>query len=286
MNPDFACGGRPLVHPVRPGTRFSPTLACMDVDRIAAETGWALHHLARARSTNDEAAALVAAGAGPRTAVVADRQSAGRGREGRRFASPAGGLYVSLLLAAHRRDLPGPMVALVALAAAEAIEERTAAAVAIKWPNDLWIERRKVGGILLESSDARGPVIAGIGINVRAVPEDLPAEVRAATGALSAFSVQPVDPAGLLCALLMGVDRLQDRRAKAGGAAANEAGWRRRLALIGEEIVCRHGGAELRGVLEDVSLRDGLLIRAADSGPVWRRAEHVQDLTSAPRTIS
>lgn len=250
----------------------------MDVERIAAETGWTVHHLAQVRSTNDEAAALLEAGAGPRTAVVADRQSAGRGREGRRFASPTGGLYVSLLLSVDQRDLPGPLVALVALATAEAIEETTGVSVAIKWPNDLWIARRKVAGILLESSGPGRPVVAGIGINVSAVPAELPSDVRAATGALAPASGRPVDPERLLGALLLQVDRLQRRHSEAGGAEENEAGWRRRLALIGEQIVCRVGGAELRGILEEISLREGLRVRPTDSPPVWHRAEHVQDL--------
>ncbi len=84
--------------------------------------GWTIHHHALVASTNDLAAELRDGGATGRTAVVADAQTAGRGRVGRRFASPAGGLYVSVLLDVDQRDLPAAVVALSAVATAEAVE--------------------------------------------------------------------------------------------------------------------------------------------------------------------
>ena len=257
----------------------------MDAAAIAAETGWAVHHEVETASTNDLAARLVAAGVAGRTAIVADCQTAGRGRGGRIFASPEGGLYVSLILDARARDLPARTVALVALAAAEAIEELVERPVAIKWPNDLWIDRRKVGGILLEMTRPQEPVVAGLGINLRAVPQGLPPEVRRGTGALEPIAGGTVSRSALLLALLRAVDRLQARGLEPAGAESNERAWRGRLALVGEEVACRFAGAEIRGVLEDVSLLDGLLIRDAVSGPVWRQAEHVQDLRPSARTI-
>jgi BirA family biotin operon repressor/biotin-[acetyl-CoA-carboxylase] ligase len=251
----------------------------------AAPAGWRVIRLPRCPSTNDAAVERVARDPRPRQVIVADAQSAGRGREGRPFASPPGGLYASLILRVPPEDIPGPTVALVAVAAAEAIEAVVDVPVAIKWPNDLWIDGRKVGGILLELAGPIGTVIAGIGINVQRVPEDLPAEVRAQTGSLSEAAGREVARDHVLRALLSSIDRLQARRELPEGAAAIAAAWRGRLALIGEAVTCRHAGVEVHGVLEDVSLEAGLLIRDAHSGPVWRQAEHVQDLRRAARTI-
>lgn len=256
----------------------------MDVEALEARTGWRILHRARTASTNDDAAVAARAGAPARTVVVADAQDAGRGREGRAFASPPGGLYASLLLDVPREDVPAGVVALVALAAATSIEAVAAVPARIKWPNDLWIEGRKVGGILLERR-GNGPVVAGIGINVEGVPVDLPAAVRPHVTSLAAASDHAPGRDALLRALLGAVDRWLAVRAEPDGAARVEAAWHARLALVGERVTYRFDGAEHEGVLEDVSLHAGLHVRDPLSGPVWRPAEHVQDLRPAGRTI-
>jgi len=256
----------------------------MDVASLERQTGWHVHGLAETSSTNDVAAHLVRGGAPARTVVLADRQSAGRGRQARRFASPVGGLYASLLVAARPEDLPARVVAWIAVAAAEAIEAVTGCRAQIKWPNDLWLEGRKVGGILLEMSDPRRPVVAGIGLNVRAVPTDLPEEVRERLTALDVVAGRAIDSRAVLVHLLQAVDAWQTRLV--GAAADLERAWRERLALVGEQVGCTFAGRALEGVLEDVSLSHGLLLRDGVSGPVWRPAEHVQDLRAVGRTIS
>ncbi len=255
----------------------------MDVGSLEQRTGWCVHHLVETSSTNDVAARLVRGGAAARTLVLADRQTAGRGREARFFASPPGGLYVSLLLAARPEDLPARVVAWMAVATAEAIEAATGCHARIKWPNDLWLGRRKVGGILLERTDEHAAVIAGIGLNLRAVPPGLPREVRARTAALEVAAGRPVEREALLVHLLGAVDAWQARLL--GDSGALEQSWRERLVLVGEQVACTFAGRTLEGVLEDVSLRHGLLLRDGLSGPVWRQAEHVQDLRPAGRTI-
>ena len=258
----------------------------MDVAALQERSGWVVHRLAVTGSTNDVAARLAAEGAPARTVVLADRQTEGRGRAGRRFASPSGGLYASLLLAAHAEDLPGRVVALVAVAAAEAVEAATGFRAEIKWPNDVWLARKKVGGILLESTDPDRPVVAGIGLNLHAVPRGLPPDVAPTVSSLEAVSGLAVERQVVLESLLAAVDRWSTARAEPGGAEALETAWRRRLALIGEDVTCHCAGQPLSGVLEDASLAEGLLIRDAVSGPVWRPAGHVQDLRPAGRTIS
>ena len=258
----------------------------MDPVQIEVTTGWTVEHVPLTASTNDVAARLVAAGAAARTVVVADRQTRGRGREGRPFLSPVGGLYVSLLLDARPAELPAGLVARVALAVAEAVEAASACPAGIKWPNDIWMDGRKVGGILLEMTDASRPVIAGVGLNIRSVPDGLPEAVREGTAALDLVAGRTVPRASLLTALLRALDAWSARSQALDGAEAVEAAWRSRLVLIGEQIVCRYAGRTLKGVLEDASLAEGLLIRDPLSGPVWRQAEHVQDLRPAARRIA
>jgi BirA family transcriptional regulator, biotin operon repressor / biotin---[acetyl-CoA-carboxylase] ligase len=130
-------------------------------------------------STSDRLKALARAGAAEWTAVLADRQTGGRGREGRAWASPAGGLYLSVLL--RPRFTPVGLLPLAAgVAVAEAVAEWGVAA-RLKWPNDVLLGGRKLGGILAEAaSGAAGVewVALGIGVNV-AVPGDaLPVGLR------------------------------------------------------------------------------------------------------------
>ena len=127
-------------------------------------------------STNDAASALAAGGAHEGAVVIAETQTAGRGRRGRRWCSPPGsGLYVSLVLTPCRARLaPDRAAALTTLAAglalAEAVEAATGLRPDIKWPNDLLVGRRKVAGILAEG--VAGPartiesIVLGYGINV------------------------------------------------------------------------------------------------------------------------
>jgi BirA family biotin operon repressor/biotin-[acetyl-CoA-carboxylase] ligase len=229
-------------------------------------------------STNDEAARIRDLGLAPIPfAVVAKQQTKGRGRAGRSFHSPVGGLYVSLGLAVRPEDRPGPLVAALAVAAAEAIEQTAGQTCRIKWPNDLWLGRRKVGGILCESAGEDRPVVAGIGVNVRGVPADLPEHVRVATTALDRDGARPVDLARLLDALLASAARRVADLEHATARPALEALWRSRLALLGERVGYRLGADAREGVLLDADVSRGLQLEE-HVGRAWRRPEHIVDL--------
>lgn len=123
---------------------------------------------ARIGSTNDRAAELARAGAPSWTVVVAEEQTRGRGRRGARWVSPArAGLWLSVLV--READAGRPLTLLAGLACAEAIEAVAPdLSVGVKWPNDLMVGERKVGGILCEAvGDA---VVVGIGVNVTRPP--------------------------------------------------------------------------------------------------------------------
>lgn len=162
-------------------------------------------------STNDRARELAGAGAAAFTLVLAERQTAGRGRRGRPWHSPPGaGLWMSLVLrppggGAALRLLP----LLVGLAAARAVE-RTARGVRVglKWPNDLQVGGRKVAGVLCESAHG-GAVVAGVGLNVRDT-DALPPEVRAAATSVEGEAGVPVERVLLAGALVEEVRRLLD----------------------------------------------------------------------------
>jgi BirA family biotin operon repressor/biotin-[acetyl-CoA-carboxylase] ligase len=253
----------------------------LDAARVEGQSGWRVLYRAVTTSTNDDAQAERARGAPARTVVVADAQTAGRGREGRRFASPPGGLYASLLLRARAEDLPAPVVAALALAAAEAVEQVAGVPVAIKWPNDLWVGGRKVAGLLLEGGgSADAPVIAGIGVNLEGVPADLPSALRATLTALEPEAGRAISREDLLTALLQRVDaRLGDlasttRRAELGAAYA------RRQALVGRAIRWQEGGGERRGLLRAAGL-EGLEVEEEGAGRRRLRAEHVLEVRPA-----
>ena len=110
-------------------------------------------------STNERARGLAAAGAPHGTLVTADEQAAGRGRQGRPWTAPAGSaVLMSLVLRELDELLP--------LAAAVAVCEALPVDAAVKWPNDVWIERRKAAGILVEGRPQEGWAVLGLGINV------------------------------------------------------------------------------------------------------------------------
>jgi len=162
-------------------------------------------------STNVEAKRLAAAGAPEGTVVVAESQSAGRGRLGRRWTSPAGkGLLFSALLRPPLGMADAHLLTIVAAAAAcDAIESLVPVNVRIKWPNDLFIDDRKVGGILLEAAgeqDAIDWVVIGMGLNVNTEYGELPVALRRTAVSLKVASGRPVDRSELLARLLLALE--------------------------------------------------------------------------------
>jgi len=127
-------------------------------------------------STNDEALRRIARGAGGGEAVLARMQTAGRGRHGRRWQSPPGNLYLSVTADPPPGRPAGELAFVAGLAAAEAVEAVCAGSVRVelKWPNDLLLGGRKLGGLLIEgAARAVSPVLAvGLGVNLVSFPDD------------------------------------------------------------------------------------------------------------------
>lgn len=161
----------------------------MILNHLSAECPWrdTLLILKETGSTNNDLKKLAAQGAPHGTVVVADRQTAGRGRMGRSFLSPEGGIYMSLLLRPQcKAEQLMHLTCAVAVGVCDSIEASCGFRPKVKWINDLILENKKLGGILTELSlNADGTVnyaIVGIGLNVGTVP----AEVADMATALSA----------------------------------------------------------------------------------------------------
>ncbi len=176
--------------------------------------GWRV--LTEVDSTNTECKRQAMAGAPDGTVILADEQTAGKGRRGRSFLSPPGmGLYLSIL---WRPDCSPerllPLTALTAVAACRAIERLGGVSPSVKWPNDLVMNGRKVCGILTEMS-LEGEsghveyVIAGIGINCRQRQEDFPPELQETAGSLDMALPVTVRRADLAAALIEELDLLR-----------------------------------------------------------------------------
>ncbi len=231
--------------------------------------------LARVGSTNDVVKEMARRGAPEGTVVVADEQTAGRGRLERRWlAPPATCLLVSLLF---RPDLPlahaSRLTMLTSLAAADAVERVANLRPALKWPNDLVVRSaapgpggrgwRKLAGLLTETEvvgERAEVVVVGVGINVNVPVPDLPALDPAATSIL-AETGREVEREALLATLLAGVE---ERYAQLRAGQGPYAEWAARLATLGERVEAATSDGVLVGTAEAVDEEGALLLRTSD----------------------
>jgi BirA family transcriptional regulator, biotin operon repressor / biotin---[acetyl-CoA-carboxylase] ligase len=194
-------------------------------------------HLRLTDSTNDRARVLAIAGAPHGTLVSAAAQTAGRGRQGRRWSAPPGSaLLASLVLRAPPR--------LLALTAAVAVCDVVGGEAQIKWPNDVVLARddrlRKLAGILAESRPQDGWAVLGIGLNVAVRLPELPRELRASAATLGA---EPTAIEPTLARLLRALERRLDEPADATLAA-----YRERDALRGRAVAWASGQGRAEGI--------------------------------------
>jgi BirA family biotin operon repressor/biotin-[acetyl-CoA-carboxylase] ligase len=209
-------------------------------------------------STLDVAHVMARAGAPPGTLILAERQSAGRGRNGRAWASENGAGIWMTLVARYVDEAALDVLSLrVGLAAARALEEFAGGQVQVKWPNDLMLDDGKLGGILIESRwrEERVDWIAiGIGINCR-----VPADVSSARALRSG-----IDRVAVLAELVPAVRAAAEARGALGAAELHD--FERRDWARGRRSV-----APLAGVVSGIDARGGLLVRT-DAGDVAARS--------------
>jgi BirA family biotin operon repressor/biotin-[acetyl-CoA-carboxylase] ligase len=219
-------------------------------------------------STQHRARELGRDGAGEGTVVIAEAQTAGRGRLGRTWHSPPGrNLYCSILL--RPALVPGvvPQLALaVGLGVAEAIET-LGLRPKLKWPNDVLVDGRKAVGILTEMEaelERVRLVIVGIGVNVNLDHGDLPPYLRDTATSLKMAAGRQIDRVGFTAALLAAVERSY-RRFLDEGFPALRVDWDARDALRGRRVVRDVGGREVAGTVTGVD-DDGALRLVDDHG--------------------
>ncbi len=222
-------------------------------------------------STNNECRRLAAGGAPDGTAVLAETQTGGKGRGGRSFASPPGGLYLSILL---RPDIaPGEavnMTAWVAVAVCRAVEAACGVSCAIKWTNDIILNGKKLCGILTEmgmvgETGGLDYVVTGMGINLHASLTQSSPELASKAVSLEEVLGAPPRRDALIAALLSALDDL--RRGFPHTSAEYLEEYRRRCVTVGNEVAVLRSGQEPRtGIAVGIDDRFRLLVDFSSSG--------------------
>jgi len=226
-----------------------------------------VEHHATLGSTNDRAKQCVAAGAGPMPLlIVADRQTAGRGRGGNRWWTGPGGLACSLLLDIQSLTLDTSRVPLVALAAGVAMVETVgpllaAHRVGLHWPNDVFTDGRKLAGILVEIVANRFCVV-GIGLNTNNALADAPAELRRTATTLLELTGKRHDHTTLLTGLLGHLADLLGQLA----STPEEVAARADAACLqhGQELRIESGNRSIRGTCAGIAPDGALLLDTPD----------------------
>lgn len=217
--------------------------------------GTPVYAYAEVGSTMDVARELSWRGAPEGACVMADRQTLGRGRSGRRWESPPGGLYASLILRPLRPPDEWSSLSLVAgLALAEAVHELCTLDARIRWPNDVLIEGKKVAGILGEGEE-RHCVVVGVGVNVMAEPSALPetATSLAACGA-------SCDLYQLAAVFFRQLEQRYEAWS-AGGFSSVRSAWLAHSSMVGEVVCVSLPNEEVEGQVDDVDEAGRLVIR-------------------------
>ena len=171
-----------------------------------------VHLFGRVASTNDEARTLAEEGAPAGTIVLGREQTAGRGRGGRIWHSPPnGGVYLSMVFRPAQLENPRLLPVLAGLGVVRALDAAFGGlSPAIKWPNDIYAGDRKCGGILAEAAwSERVPrfLIVGVGVNVRPLPDGVPARVRATSTSLEEQLDRQVELVAVADAIVAGLER-------------------------------------------------------------------------------
>ncbi len=213
-------------------------------------------------STNDMAKQKAQEGAKEGTVIVAEEQTAGRGRIKRRWLSPRGSIALSIILYPPLDYLPC-LIMVASLAVTRSIEQVTGLKAKIKWPNDVLVNDKKICGILVES-DVRGNkvdyAVIGIGINVNLEVSDFPRIAPMATS-LSRELGRDVSRRDMVQGLLAQAEKLYLALA-AGDSVFRQ--WRDNLVTLGKKVQVSSGEATCRGIAESVAADGSLLLRQPD----------------------
>jgi BirA family biotin operon repressor/biotin-[acetyl-CoA-carboxylase] ligase len=234
----------------------------------------------RVSSTNDLASRASSSRANEGLVVLAEEQTAGRGRRGRAWSSPAkSSILMSVLLFPDEPLAEASwLTALGAVAVAEVVSAWTGRSARIKWPNDVRVEGKKIGGILVERGAG---AVVGIGLNANLDLEDFPDALRETATSLRILVGSNVDRSELARALIRAIDRHYDTSRRSGSGAL-AASWRDRVESLGENVVVETPLGAAHGRLEVLDLVQGLVLNTMDGNLVELSAHQVLSIRPCP----
>jgi len=261
----------------------SPLSPPFDLDRFHDSLhthafGRTLRYSASTASTNADALTCLqqpATTSAPHGLVIlADSQTAGRGRRGRTWHSPPqGNLYVSVIVVPE----PGAtritpwltwVPLLSALAGADCLSLQTGLSVSVKWPNDLLINDKKIGGILCEqttTAERTMAIVIGIGLNINAALNDFPEDLRQGATTLAAEAGRPFDRVAILADLLLQLEQRLDRLFLDGPAGMIEE-FTQRCSTVGKTVrVTLEEKGVVQGIAESIGPDGCLRLRVTSS---------------------
>jgi BirA family biotin operon repressor/biotin-[acetyl-CoA-carboxylase] ligase len=230
--------------------------------------GRTLHVYDALDSTQTKAHELVEQGAAEGTLVIAEQQTAGRGRMGRTWHSPPGsGIYMSLILKPRiPLHFTPQLTLLAAVALCRGIQRITDVTVGIKWPNDLLARGKKMSGILLESNaeDERlRYIVAGMGIGVNLQPDDYPPELRSVATSLAIEAGRRFERETIIAAVLDEFEALYAMYHEQGFAPIRLL-WEANSVSLHRPLRVRTPSGELEGIAESLNESGGLNVRMPD----------------------
>jgi len=238
-------------------------------------------------STNDRALDLAEEGTPEGTAVFADTQTQGRGRLGRVWFSPPGrGLYGSIVVRPTLSSDVSQLTLLAGVSVATAVEALCGVAPRLKWPNDIQIEGKKVGGILTESRAGEGQLdytVVGVGLNVTGKREDFPPELRSEAGSIFETTAKMVERAPLAARLLDEFEIFCRRWRRESFAPIREA-WRKKSSTLGRRVRTTDRGRQVEGTALDLA-EDGALLIETTAGRLSLRTGEIVELEALPSSL-
>jgi BirA family biotin operon repressor/biotin-[acetyl-CoA-carboxylase] ligase len=277
---------------IDPGLHIDPDRALNGIAELGLSTryvGARLHYLESVGSTNTALADLAGRaapigdgssfsdGEPPGTVVISDEQTAGKGRSGRSWFSPPGrGIWASVLV---RTDMPpdrlAPLSIAGAVSVAEALHELTGPEIRMKWPNDLLVDGRKLGGLLVEAvRSSHGNVltaVVGIGLNVNLARDELPVELAGTATSLRIELGREVSRLQTLRAVLQALEGCFDTFLRLGMAPFVDS-WRNVSTLLGRSVVIEMPGRSVDGTVVDMAPSGALIVELAsgETQEIWQ----------------
>jgi biotin-[acetyl-CoA-carboxylase] ligase BirA-like protein len=238
----------------------------------------------KVNSTSDWAKKLVKMGAEEGTVTAAQTQTAGRGRLGREWISPKGGIWFSIILRPDQKAREAAKLVFVAsLAVAEVLHEKYGLRTETKWPNDVLVNGKKICGIMAEMStkgEKVNYVILGVGVNANFCPDDVfPKSIKIKATSIEYELGKKIRLESFLKALLEKMEMIYDQYLEAGFVFLLEE-WKKYAGFLGHRVVVRDRKERLDGLALDVDI-EGALVLKLEQG-ITRRI-HVGDVVFGKR---